>query len=137
MNGSDLYAGGKFSEAGGVSAYGVAKWDGLRWSPLGSGLPGHSGVYGHVKALTMFGSELYAGGYISLEDGPDRPTSSIAKWDGRDWSVLKTGLNDQVYSMAVFGKSLYIAGSFTIAGKPGVGLYGALPVRAVLSLRSF
>ena len=33
-----LYAGGDFTKAGGITAYGIAKWNGRRWSPLGLGL---------------------------------------------------------------------------------------------------
>ena len=35
-----LYAGGQFTTVGGVPAIGVARWDGISWSPLGSGPPG-------------------------------------------------------------------------------------------------
>lgn len=36
LSGTDLYAGGTFITAGGVSAFGVAKWNGSNWSALGS-----------------------------------------------------------------------------------------------------
>ena len=35
VNGTDVYAGGYFTTAGGVSANGIAKWDGTTWAPLG------------------------------------------------------------------------------------------------------
>ena len=38
VRGSEVFAGGTFSQAGGVNASLVASWDGTRWSPLGSGL---------------------------------------------------------------------------------------------------
>ena len=58
MDGSgNLYAGGDFTTAGGVSANCVAKWDGSAWRALGSGL---NSV---VRALAVDGSgNLYAGG---------------------------------------------------------------------------
>ena len=34
----NLYAGGDFTTAGGVSANRIAKWDGSSWSALGSGM---------------------------------------------------------------------------------------------------
>src|SRR5262245_28701659 len=40
VSGTNLYAGGKFTVAGGVPANGVAKWDGSTWSALGSGTDG-------------------------------------------------------------------------------------------------
>src|SRR5262249_37765159 len=36
--GPALYAGGYFTEAGGVQVNHIAKWDGTQWSPLGSGM---------------------------------------------------------------------------------------------------
>src|SRR3989304_2673651 len=38
--GPALYAGGNFAYTGGVPASRVAKWDGVPWAPLGSGIPG-------------------------------------------------------------------------------------------------
>ena len=53
--GSDLYAGGIFNTAGGISANGIAKWDGTSWSALGSG------TVGAVNAI-----EVDAGGALLL-----------------------------------------------------------------------
>ena len=38
VSGSNLYAGGEFTTAGGVSANRIAKWDGNSWTALGSGM---------------------------------------------------------------------------------------------------
>src|SRR6185503_12153090 len=38
VSGSNLYAGGNFTTAGGSPVNHIAKWDGSSWSPLGSGL---------------------------------------------------------------------------------------------------
>src|SRR5205823_3890290 len=64
-SGSDLYAGGHFSTAGGVSASRIAKWDGSAWSALGSG------ANGIVWALAVSGrgSDLYAGGDFTTAGG--------------------------------------------------------------------
>ena len=40
VSGTNLYAGGNFTTAGGVTANGIAKWDGHAWSALGSGFAG-------------------------------------------------------------------------------------------------
>ena len=40
MSGTNLYAGGGFTTAGGVPANYIAKWDGSAWSALGSGMDG-------------------------------------------------------------------------------------------------
>src|SRR6266436_3774410 len=49
VSGNDLYAGGYFVTAGGVSANRIAKWDGSSWSALGSGMNGT------VNALAVLG----------------------------------------------------------------------------------
>ena len=38
VSGSDLYAGGYFTTAGGSAANHIAKWNGSSWSALGSGM---------------------------------------------------------------------------------------------------
>jgi len=63
VSGTDLYAGGYFSTAGEVSANNIAKWDGITWSAVGSG------VSGPVAALTAAGSDLYAGGTFTTAGG--------------------------------------------------------------------
>ena len=40
VSGTNLYAGGYFTKAGGVPANYIAKWDGSAWSALGSGTGG-------------------------------------------------------------------------------------------------
>jgi hypothetical protein len=61
VNGTDLYAGGFFTTAGGVPASYIAKWDGNAWSPLGSG------VNNLVYALAADGTgHLFVGGTFSL-----------------------------------------------------------------------
>ena len=38
VSGTDLYAGGCFTTAGGSAANYIAKWNGSAWSALGSGM---------------------------------------------------------------------------------------------------
>ena len=54
VSGTNLYAGGDFTRAGGLTANYIAKWNGSAWSALGSGMDGD------VYALAMSGSTLYA-----------------------------------------------------------------------------
>lgn len=55
-NGFELYAAGAFTEAGGLPAHGLAKWNGQSWSPLGEGLGATPGdvVFDTCNALTAF-----------------------------------------------------------------------------------
>jgi hypothetical protein len=120
--GPALYAGGAFTNAGGVSANGIARWNGTSWSPLGSG------VNGWVDALTVFddgtGPALYAGGVLTTAGGVS--ANFIAKWNGTAWSPLGTGMTSPVSALTVFddgtGPALYAGGEFSNAG--GVSVNG-------------
>src|SRR5712664_42815 len=124
--GPALYAGGNFSAAGSAAANYVARWDGIQWSALGSGVIGQ---FPYVSALTIFddgsGSALYAGGQFTTAGGV--VVNNIAKWDGTQWSALGSGLGVEgcdscghVLALTVFddgsGPALYAGGGFTRAG---------------------
>jgi hypothetical protein len=66
-SGPALSVGGAFGTAGGLAAARIARWDGSKWSALGSG------VEGNVVSLTVFDgggtSALYAGGSFTAAGG--------------------------------------------------------------------
>ncbi|MEW6159676.1 MAG: choice-of-anchor D domain-containing protein, partial [Verrucomicrobiota bacterium] len=120
----NLYIGGHFTSVGDVQASNIAKWDGNRWSALGSGFNGE------VKALAISGSDLYAGG--QFDRSGSLLVSRVAKWDGLSWSALGTGVkstvsglldgqmrtvNTEVEALAVFNTHLYVAGKFDKVGE--------------------
>ena len=107
----NLYVGGRFNVIGDLVANYIAKWDGTRWSALGSGMSGG------VSALVMSGSNLFAGGHFTTAGGS--AANGIAKWDGTGWTPLGSGIaGDRPYvsALAVAGIDLYAGGSFMIAG---------------------
>lgn len=108
VNGSNVYVGGNFTNAGGVSANNVAKWDGNRWSALGSGLNGP------VSAIVLSGSDVYVGGSFTTAGGGS--ANYIAKWDGIGWSALGSGLNSNVTAIASTSGVFFVGGNFTSAG---------------------
>jgi predicted small lipoprotein YifL len=111
MSGTDLYAGGQFTTAGGVPASNIAKWNGSAWSALGSGMNNA------VIALALSGTDLYAGGYFTRAG--EAPANYIAKWDGSAWSAVGSGTGGstpKVSALAVIGTNLYAGGEFTAAG---------------------
>ncbi|HTL54975.1 MAG TPA: hypothetical protein VL361_04815 [Candidatus Limnocylindrales bacterium] len=115
VSGSDLYAGGNFTNAGGITANYIAKWDGSAWSALGSGMGG--GVQYPpigVSALAVSGSDLYAGGNFTTAGGTT--ANYIAKWDGSAWSALSSGMDNPVSALAVSGSEVYAGGNFAAAG---------------------
>ena len=95
VSGTDLYAGGDFTTAGGVPANCIAKWNGSAWSALGSGMKQRT--IAHVYALAVSGTNLYAGGYFTTAGGV--PANYIAKWDGSAWSALGSGIGTACSSM--------------------------------------
>jgi hypothetical protein len=117
VSGTNLYAGGCFSSAGGVTANYIAKWDGNAWSALGSGMGGWAPS---VSALAVTGTNLYAGGLF--EWAGEVGAYGIAKWDGSSWSALGSGMGGDclncpnVRALAVSGNDLYAGGNFTTAG---------------------
>ncbi len=108
VSGTNLYAGGYFTTAGGVPANDIAKWDGTDWWPLGSGMDNG------VLAVAVSGTDLYAGGYFTRAGGV--PANYIAKWNGTAWSALGAGVDNVIRALAVSGTNLYAAGGFARAG---------------------
>jgi hypothetical protein len=124
-SGTNIYAGGYFTNAGGILAKYIAKWDGSGWSALGSGMDGGLYIFGdfyppYVSALAVSGTNLYAGGWFVTAGG--NQAHDVAKWNGSTWSALGLGIgsgygdSSQVYALAVSGNALYVAGEFTTAG---------------------
>ena len=112
VSGTNLYAGGYFDTAGGVTANHIAKWDGNAWSALGLGTGGDDPT---VCALAVSGNDLYAGGSFTTAGGV--AANHIAKWDGSTWSALGSGMDNAVCELAVDGLGhLLIAGDFFLAG---------------------
>jgi hypothetical protein len=113
-SGSNLYAGGNFTTAGGVPVHNIAKWNGSAWSALGSGMGGGDYYFPSVYALAVSGTDLYVGGWFTNVGG--LPANCIAKWNGSAWSTLGSGMDADVRALAVSGTNLYAGGYFTNAG---------------------
>ncbi|MBK7644511.1 MAG: hypothetical protein IPJ19_15945 [Planctomycetes bacterium] len=123
--GPKLYAGGWFQSIGGVSAHGVAAWNGSTWSPLGSG------VNGAATCFAMFdsgsGNALYVGGSFNGAGGIT--TYGLARWNGSAWAGVAGTLIGSwtVKDLKVFhdgsGSALYVTGSlFNPAGANTQGI---------------
>ena len=112
VSGTNLYAGGAFTNAGGNAANYIAQWNGSSWTPLGSGMNDE------VNALAVTGGRLYAGGLFTMVG--TTAAKHIAQWDGNSWAPLGPGLNGEVRTLAVSGGTLYVGGVFTTAGTKAV-----------------
>jgi hypothetical protein len=108
-SGPALYVGGDFTTAGGISAQGIARWDGETWSPVGDGYAGT------VLTLVVFddgrGPALYMGG-----------TSGVFRWSGSLWEPLGGEAPRMVWGLLPIdanrpgGPALYVSGNFETAG---------------------
>lgn len=103
-HGPELFAGGYFTEAGGVAAASVAKWDGQSWSSLGTVITSS----GEVFDLTVFDEDgagpnapaLFAGGTFRFSGDVD--ASFVARWNGTEWSDVPGGATGGVIALSTF-----------------------------------
>ncbi|MCX6270639.1 MAG: T9SS type A sorting domain-containing protein [Bacteroidetes bacterium] len=114
----DLYIGGSFNVIiGGDTCSNVVRYNGTGFSVVGKGI-----IYGIIQKLAVFNGELYISGEFPYQFG--NPGSSIAKWDGNNWSDVGGGIygtlgEGSVYSMDVFDNSLFVGGNINNAGGAG------------------
>ena len=116
----NVYIGGQFGGAGGVTANNIAKWNGYNWYPLGTGL---NDVCNSIAIDSN--DNVYAGGvFTSTFGGTPGTLNRIAKWSPSIgvWSALGTGLNAGCTTIAVDSNdNVYAGGSFTdISGAGGL-----------------
>jgi hypothetical protein len=125
-SGTALYAGGTLTQAGGVNANHIARWDGHSWSALGEG------VDDMVRAIASFDEDgpgpgravLFAAGTFLSAGGT--PARHIARWDGHSWSAVGGGVDDDgaiIRALIVFegtGPGLYATGTFASIGGTSV-----------------
>lgn len=105
----DLYVGGVFTD----TAYPyLCKWDGSAFSVVGSSTDIGGGVY-----TLAFGNNghLYVGGAFTNAGG-NANADYVAKWNGKQWNPLGTGVNSYVYEIVVDSGKIYAVGVFTTAG---------------------
>jgi hypothetical protein len=118
--GTDLYAGGWFSDAAGIDAADyLARWDGHSWSAVGAGTSGGAALNNWVLAIAVSGDDVYVGGIF--EDAAGIPAADkLAKWDGHGWSAVGADASGPgpievtggIEALAVSGADLYVGGYF-------------------------
>jgi hypothetical protein len=135
VSGTDVFAGGTFSTAGGVAANLIARWNGTAWAALGSGMSLATTGTAAVNAIAVVGAGanrvVYAGGDFDSAGGV--PAASVASWDGAAWHALGAGGgvwtcftcgpsihgNGSVSALTVIGTTLYAGGNWQQAGGTG------------------
>ena len=117
-----LYAGGYYTNAGGLATPNIARWNGLKWDSVGSGIPDWPSGGGGAGGFSVYDSLLFvSGGFDKVSNISCR---SIAQWNGTKWDSVGSGLTtivgDIVQTTALYNKEIYAGGNYTInvGGKP-------------------
>lgn len=119
----NLYVVGWFENAfGDERADHIARFDGTRWRPVGSNAAGTDGVFNDdVWSVAASGTDVYVGGAFTDAAGKAR-ADHVAHWDGTAWLPMGSGaggkgaaIRGDVYTLAIVGSDVYVAGAFTDA----------------------
>ena len=120
--GNEVFVGGGFTSAGGVSANYVARFNTQTntWSSLGSSNGVSGGIVPAVTALAVVGDEVFVGGWFTSAGGVSANYVARFNTQTNTWSSLGTGssngVSGSVAALAVVGNEVYVGGSFTEAG---------------------
>jgi hypothetical protein len=119
--GNEVFVGGGFTSAGGVSANYVARFNTQTntWSSLGTG--SSNGVSGGVNALAVVDSEVVVGGSFNEAGGVSANYVARFNTQTNTWSTLGTGSSNGVSgggvnALAVVDSEVVVGGSFNEAG---------------------
>lgn len=104
----DLLVVGVFTQAGGVTVNGVARWDGNAWSTFGSGI---TNVNGGPKDVVITGDTIVLSGIFGEVDGLSN-TEKLAVWNGSSWSSLTMELPSSSVNAVSYKGDLYVGGPF-------------------------
>ena len=116
----NIYAGGWFTLAGGISAENIARWNGDTWSAIGGGIQSDEKSKVAVISILPDGENIYVGGLFYSAGGTS--VGSIARWDGYSWDALQGGVWQDNLLPAILGMAInrdgmiYVVGDFVKAG---------------------
>jgi len=121
VSGTDIYVGGGFStyNPGSQSATRIAKLDSTGNLDTVFSPPASNGFSTTVRDIVISGSDIYVGGSFTTYNPGTQSANRIAKLDSAGnldttfSSPAANGFDNQVFSLAVFGTSVYVGGLFT------------------------
>ena len=109
-----LFVGGSFDTAGGVTAKGIARWDGTIWHALGDGLhTQYDFSPAQVWGIAVKSNGVFATGYFTRSN--ETVLGHVGWFDGTTWHSLDDGLND-VGESAIVGNNLEVMKSPHLLG---------------------
>lgn len=88
----------------------IARYDGISWKQVGSGL---KGGFSFINDMVVYQDALYVCGYFRSIDG--NAGNKIMRWDGDKWHDVAGGLcspDDIATDMMVYEDKLYVVGIF-------------------------
>ena len=110
---NSLVIAGSFTNAAGVTATNIARWDGTTWTPMGDGLGAR------VNALTLLpNGDLLAAG-IFTTSGLNNVTS-VARWNGSAWTPYAPTSPNNINTILVVNNEVVVGGSFSSTGITGL-----------------
>ncbi len=125
VNGTDVYVGGSFTQAGEIAASNIARWDNLKhhWYALGPG------VNNRVQSLVIHGNCLYVGGYFNFAGSVN--ADELACWNlvTHTWSAISSGITQEVITPSVYALALDGSGDLVVGGQ--FNSIGGVPARNV------
>lgn len=113
--GGSLYVGGRFAQAGGSQASNIARWDGVNWHPLNTGIRySVNPIYVQVNDLAFDNwGYLVAAGHFDDAGGVYSPY--VARYDGVVWHPMGAGRDYPVESLARdAGGNLFAGGDYEV-----------------------
>ncbi len=113
--GNDLLLIGSFTEVEGVSAGGLARYDGTTITPIPVSVTGDDWG-GYMSGGVVYDGNFLVYGRFGAIDGI--PFDNIARWDGASWLPDDDGfgVNGYVRNVLVDGGDLYVSGKISAAG---------------------
>jgi hypothetical protein len=113
----NLYVGGEFTQVGSAAAMAIASLSGGNWTPVTSMVSPLVGwESAEVRAIATTERYVFLGGNFTTITG--NTCNHVAAWDKQlqSWTTLGSGVNGDVYSLAVQGDNLIVGGYFNHAG---------------------
>lgn len=129
-----VYVGGAFAAIGGISAYGIARWDGTQWRTVGANSGVQDGAGGNGRVFTIInagdGVTLYMGGRFVADKGATVTYNGVAQIDTNTNLISQMGYGVTVNTTTlrinslVVGKDgiVYAGGCFSAEGSPGTAV---------------
>jgi hypothetical protein len=101
---------GSFTHAPGVAAACIARYQAGQWSAYTTGVRNANGSDALISGAVRYHGDLIVAG--KFDRAGDVVASNVAKWDGRQWSSLGTGLPAQADGILSSGNMLFAFGNF-------------------------